>query len=151
MAIAALAGKRFARRSGAAIPRPQEKPAAVGNPAAQGAQLVFRSRYLLSIVAIVGLYEMVFTIMAFQFESTVAYYLEGDAIGVHYATVYTVTNWIAFFVQIFLTSFVMTRFGVGTALLFLPVAAFTGSFGFMIAPILLLGSSLNAADNGFSY
>ena len=112
---------------------------------------MFRSRYLLSIVAIVGLYEMVSTIMAFQFESTVAHYLQGDAIGVHYATVYTVTNWIAFFVQIFLTSFVMTRFGVGTALLFLPAAALTGSIGFMMAPILLLGSSLNAADNGFSY
>ena len=122
-----------------------------GNPALEGARLVFRSRYLLAIVAIVGLYEMVSTIMDFQFSSTIAHYLDGPAIGVQFATVFTFTNMVAFFVQLFLTSFVMTRFGVGTALLFLPVAALLGSIGFMIAPVLLIGSLLNTADNGFSY
>jgi ATP:ADP antiporter, AAA family len=54
-------------------------------------------------------------------------------------------------VQFFLASFVMTRFGVGTALLFLPVAALMGSAAFLVAPLLLVGSFLNTADNGFSY
>ena len=122
-----------------------------GNPALEGARLVFRSGYLLSIVAIVGLYEMVSTIMDFQFSASLLHYLEGPAIGDHIDLVFTFTLWVAFFVQIFLTSSIMTRFGVGSALLFLPVAALLGSIGFLVAPVLLVGSFLNTADNGFSY
>jgi AAA family ATP:ADP antiporter len=55
------------------------------------------------------------------------------------------------FVQLFLTSLVMTRYGVGTALLVLPCVAMLGSAGFLIAPVLLIGSALNTCDNGFSY
>lgn len=121
------------------------------NVAIEGAALVFRSPYLLSIVAIVGIYEMVSTLMDFQFSATVSHYLEGDEIGKQFATVFAFTNRFAFFVQLFLTSFVMTRFGVGIALMFLPVAALLGSAGFLILPTLLMGSALNTCDNGFSY
>ena len=121
------------------------------NPALEGAKLVLRSRYLLSIVAVVGLYEMVATIMDFQFSATVIHYPKGDEIGRQFDLVFTVTNWVAFAVQLLLTSFVMTRFGVGAALLFLPVAAMLGSVGFLIAPVLLVGSALNTCDNGCSY
>jgi AAA family ATP:ADP antiporter len=128
-----------------------EPVVADGNPALEGGRLVLRSPYLLSIVAIVGLYEMVSTIMDFQFTSTVVHYLDGAEIGVQFSTVFALTNWVALFVQLFLTSFVMTRFGVGVALLFLPLAALLGSGAFMVAPILWFGSMLNTADNGFSY
>ena len=124
---------------------------AQSNPAVEGAKLVLRSRYLLSIVAVVGLYEMVSTIMDFQFSATVIHYLDGDEIGRQFDLVFATTNWVAFGVQLLLTSFVMTRFGVGAALLFLPVAAMLGSVSFLIAPVLLFGSALNTCDNGFSY
>jgi ATP:ADP antiporter, AAA family len=151
VAIAAAAGKVFAREL---PPSPEIKKADSGSgehPATDGARLVFQSRYLMAIVAIVGLYEMVSTIMDFQFTSTVAHYLQGPAIGVHFSRVFAFTNWVALLVQFFLASFVMTRFGVGTALLFLPVAALMGSTAFLVAPLLLVGSFLNTADNGFSY
>ncbi|MFQ5825316.1 MAG: NTP/NDP exchange transporter [bacterium] len=121
------------------------------NPALEGAKLVFRSPYLLSIVGIVGLYEMVSTIMDFQFTETISHYLDGDAIKRQFATAFTITNWTAMFVQLFLTSFVMTRFGVGIALLFLPFAALSWSIGYLMFPILWIGTTLNTADNGFSY
>jgi len=54
-------------------------------------------------------------------------------------------------VQLFLTSFVMTRFGLGTALLVLPMAVLMGAAGFAALPVLWMGSALNTADNGFSY
>ena len=54
-------------------------------------------------------------------------------------------------VQLFLTSLVMTRFGVGVALLVLPMAILAGSTGFLVLPILWTGSLLNTSDNGFSY
>jgi AAA family ATP:ADP antiporter len=119
--------------------------------ALEGAAIVFRSPYLLSIVGIVGLYEIVSTVMDFQFTSTVAHYLQGPAIGRQFSTVFAITNAVSMFVQLFLTSFVMTRFGVGTALLVLPVAALSGSVGFMAFPILWVGSALNTVDNAFSY
>ena len=150
--IAAVAGRLFAREFPVPpSPSPKEKPQSHENPATAGARLVFQSRYLMSIVAIVGLYEMVSTIMDFQFTSTVAHYLQGPAIGVHFSKVIAFTNWVALIVQFFLTSFVMTRYGVGAALLFLPAAALLGSTGFLLAPLLLVGSFLNTADNGFSY
>lgn len=151
--IALAAGRVVSRKLAAPVSETaapaQESPK--GNPALEGARLALRSPYLLSVVAIVGLYEMVSTIMDFQFTSTVLHYLDGPEIGEHFPRVFTFTNMVALVVQLFLTSLVMTRFGVGTALLFLPVAALLGSAGFLVAPVLLMGSLLNTTDNGFSY
>jgi AAA family ATP:ADP antiporter len=137
-------------------PEPESSPAeleekAKGNPALEGARLVFSSPYLLSIVAIVGLYEIVSTVMDFQFTSTIAHYLSGPAIGKQFATVFAITNMVSMLVQLFLTSFVMSRLGVGVALMMLPLAALAGSMGFMALPVLVMGSALNTLDNGFSY
>jgi AAA family ATP:ADP antiporter len=136
-----------------AVDRPAEHAPAErsGSAALEGARLVARSRYLLSIVAIVGLYEIVSTIMDFQFTSTVSSYFEGPAIGTHLSRVFALTNVVSLVVQAFVTGFVMTRFGVGVALLVLPAVTFFGSAAFLVAPVLWIGSLLNTADNGFSY
>lgn len=121
------------------------------NPAIEGAKLVFRSKYLISIVGIVGLYEIVSTLLDFQFTSTIAHYLEGAEIGRQFSTMFAITNWVSLLVQLFLTSFIMTRFGLKTALMILPLMAMIGSLAFMAFPVLWVGSFLNTADNGFSY
>jgi len=121
------------------------------NSVFDGAKLVFSSKYLLAIAGIVGLYEIVSTLMDFQFTSTIEHYLDGAEIGKQFATVFTITNVVSMFVQLFLTSFIMTRFGVTKALMFLPVAVLIGSAGFIAVPVLWVGSLLNTADNGFSY
>ena len=150
LVIAGTAGKQFVRKSLSQAPEPEEKPVSAGKPVTEGARMVFRSRYLLSILAIVGLYEMVSTIMDFQFKSTIAYYLDGPAISLHIARVLALSNGISFFIQIFLTSLVMRRFGIGIALLVLPGMALAGSVGFMLTPLLLTGSALYIFDNGFN-
>ena len=122
-----------------------------GNPALEGARLVFASRYLLSIVAIVGIYEIVSTIVDFQFTSTIAHYLEGDAIGRQFTLMFTITNWVSLAIQLFLTSWVMTRYGLKTALMVLPFMVMLGSMAFLALPMLAIGSALNTVDNGFSY
>jgi AAA family ATP:ADP antiporter len=121
------------------------------NPALEGAQLVLHSPYLLSIVGIVGLYEIVSTIMDFQFTSTIAHYLDGPAIGRQFSTVFAITNVVSMGVQLFLTSWIMTRFGLMAALLVLPLVTLAGSAAFMAVPALWVGSLLNTVDNGFSY
>ncbi len=126
-------------------------PEKTGNAALEGARLVFRSPYLLSIAGIVGFYEIVSTIMDFQFTSTVEHFVSMENIGKHFSTIYTLTNFVAMFVQLFLTGFVMSRLGLTWALLVLPAAIILGSAGFLAVPILWVGSSLNTADNSFSY
>ena len=122
-----------------------------GNPALEGARLVFASRYLLSIVAIVGIYEIVSTIIDFQFTTTIAHYLDGEAIGEQFTLMFTITNWVSLAVQLFLTSWIMTRFGLKTALMILPFMVMLGSMAFLALPVLAVGSLLNTVDNGFSY
>ena len=149
--VAFFAGRIVDRNPPTQPVQMEQEPPKKGNAALEGAQVVFKSPYLLSIVAIVGLYEIASSIMNFQFTSTIAYYLEGDAIGEQFAKVFAITNIGAMLVQLFLTSFVMSRLGIGVALLILPVALLGGSAAFMVVPILWVGSSLNMVDNLFSY
>jgi AAA family ATP:ADP antiporter len=151
MALAAwFAGRRVQLPTTAPeVTTAAEKPD--GNPATEGARLVFSSRYLLSIVAIVGLYEVISTILDFQFTYTVSHFLDGPDIGRHFAFVFTITNWVSLLVQLFLTGYVMSRFGLAVALLVLPATIALGSTSFLLFPVLWAGSLLNTADNGFSY
>jgi AAA family ATP:ADP antiporter len=119
--------------------------------ALEGARLVSRSRYLLAIVTMVGVYEMVSTIMDFQFTATVQRALEGPALSMHFARVFAVTNWVALLVQLFATTYVMRRFGLTIALLVLPIAAATGTVAFLAVPTVWSASALNTADNAFNY
>ncbi len=144
-------GSLSARPDQSPLEPPPEDISSTGNPALEGAKLVFGSRYLLSIVGIVGLYEIVSTIMDFQFTETIAHYLDGADIGRQFSTVYTLTNIVSLIVQLFFTSFIMTRFGLKVALLVLPAMIVLGSGAFIIVPALWVGSLLNTADNAFSY
>ena len=106
---------------------------------------------VLAIAAIVGIYEIVSTIIDFQFTSTILHYVDGSARGQHFANVFAFTNVVSLLVQLFLTGFVMQRFGILVALLVSPLVLLGASGIFMLAPVLLVGSFLNTADNGFSY
>ncbi len=129
----------------------QVKAKKKSNLITEAGKLVFASKYLLSIVAIVGLYEIVSTTIDFQWTSTILNYLDGPAIGVQFSRIYWISNSVAMFVQLFLTSYIMTRFGVKAALIFLPIAMIFGSLAFLAFPILWVGSFLNTADSGFAY
>jgi len=156
--VLAVAAGRIVTRQEAEAPRAPPAPKTENakpksNAAIEGARLVLGSPYLLSLVALVGIYEIISTILDFQFTATIEHYASTGTLdaGKAFATTYSITNWTALFIQFFLTSFVMQRFGVGVALLFLPIAALTGSVGFLIAPIVVMGSALSASDNAFNY
>ena len=157
LAIIVLAGfaGRYVDRNPPAIIEAKEKLTEKNdkaeNPAIEGAKLVFKSKYLLAIAGIVGLYEIVSTLMDFQFTATIEHYLDGPDIRRQFTLMFNITNIVSMFVQLFLTSFIMTRFGLTAALLFLPAAILIGSSAFIAIPVLWVGSFLNTADNGFSY
>jgi AAA family ATP:ADP antiporter len=151
-AIAAAAGRWVDLRGAPAtveIPNglESEKRSAL---ACEGGRLVFRSRYLLAIVGLVGIYEIVSQLLDYQFTATVVHYVTG-ATGQHFATVYAITNIVALLVQLFVTANVMSRFGVKAALLVMPMLILGASGLFLLMPILWIGSSLNTVDNGLNY
>src|SRR5678816_4189973 len=114
--------------------------------------MCIRDSYLVSIVVIVGLYEIVSTLVDFQFTTSIVEFSPTDAErNQSFATVYATTNWLSMFVQLFLTSFVMRRFGMRTALLVLPCSIALSTLCFVARPSLWLGGALSVSDNAFSY
>ncbi len=150
--IAIAAGKLVDRQQASATePEAETKPTPAGNPAVEGAKLVLRSRYLLAIVAIVGLYEIVSTILDFQFTATVYGLLDDKDAKAQLGTVYAITNWTGLAIQVFATTFVMQRFGIKIAILIMPFAILLNSTAFLLVPLLWTGSFLNTTDNALNY
>jgi AAA family ATP:ADP antiporter len=116
-----------------------------------GARLVLNSRYLQAIAGIVAIYEIVSTVMDFQFSATVSHYLEGPAIGEQLASVFLVTNVTSLAVQLLFTRFVMQELGIRAALSVLPFVVLVVAGGFALMPLLWVGSSLSIADNALNY
>jgi AAA family ATP:ADP antiporter len=116
-----------------------------------GAKLVFSSKYLFSVVLIVVLYEIVSTVLDYQFTRTILHYVEKSDLGSAFGTAYAYMNIVAVVVQLFLTSFIMKRFGVKTALMVLPIAILAISSGFIVTPVLALGILMPSTDGGFAY
>ena len=122
------------------------------NVFAEGARLVFQSKYLLGIAAVLGLYEMVSNIVDFQLsvivEQQVASGVERDTF---FGIVGQATSLVSIGVQLFLTSFVMKRYSVKVALLFLPIAILGGTLGFVALPSLLFVGFMSVSDNALNY
>ena len=153
LAVIAAAAWGSGRLVGAA---PRTRPAGTGEGHGQdllkgGLRSLLRSRYLLGIACVVGLYEMVSAVMDYQFTSAVLHYVSAGELKAHFARVYSFTNFLSLVIQLFLTRLVMTRFGIKTALLLLPLTAIAGEAVFVVLPGLLFGSLLNTIDNAFSY
>lgn len=116
-----------------------------------GARLVLTAPYLLSIAAIVALYEVASSLLDFQFTATVLHFVARDNLDTVFSAAYVAMNMTAAVVQLFLTSFVMRRLGLRVALTILPLAILTVSAGYLIAPILAVAFLMPTADGGFAY
>lgn len=146
---------RLARRPGAALryhDRSMMLEPIRTRSALDGARMVFRSKYLLSIVGILALYEFCSQVLDFQFSSVVAAQMSGGRDTQAYlAGVYLITNILSLIVQFILTSFLLKRFGPGAGLIVLPIAMAFSSGGFFWNASLLMGSLLIISDNGLNY
>jgi len=150
-ALALAAGRLVDRNPPPAPDKPTGEAVLPGNAALEGARLVLRSRYLLAIVTIVGLYEIISTILDYQFTSTVDHFVSKQDLDNHFSTVFLITNTFALGVQLFLTSAIMKNLGVRVALLITPMAILGNSVAFLALPALWVGSLLNTSDNGLNY
>jgi len=118
----------------------------------EGGKLVAKSKYLLGIAAVLGLYEMVSNIVDFQLSVIVEQQIDsGLKRDTFFGIVGQATSAVSIGVQLFLTSLVMKRFSVKVALLFLPLAILGGTLGFVILPSLLFVGIMSVSDNGLNY
>ncbi len=118
----------------------------------EGAKLVAQSKYLLGIAAVLAIYEMVSNIVDFQLSVIVEQQIAtGTERDTFFGIVGQATGLVSIGVQLFLTSFVMKRYSVKAALLFLPVAILGGTLGFVMLPSLLFVGFMSASDNALNY
>jgi AAA family ATP:ADP antiporter len=118
----------------------------------EGAKLVFQSRYLLGIAAVLALYEMVSNIVDFQLSAIVEQQVAtGTERDTFFGVIGQATSLVSIGVQLFLTSFVMKRYSVKAALLFLPLAILGGTLGFVVLPSLVFVGFMSVSDNALNY
>ncbi|MCX7194275.1 MAG: hypothetical protein NTY60_11775 [Proteobacteria bacterium] len=119
--------------------------------AMEGMRLTMRSPYLRWLAGIVMFYEITSIVLDYQFTSSVLHSVAPENYKTYFASVYAFSNFVALLVQVFLTSWVIRRWGIAVALCVLPVSVLLGSLGYLIFPILMFGSLLNTFDYGFAY
>ena len=109
-------------------------------------------RYWLGIALLVGIYEISSGIIDFQLsvavENVQATAYERD---MYFGIIGQVQNFLALLLQVFVTGWVLKRWGVGVALLILPFATVFGSVGFLLLPTLASAMFLSVSDNALNY
>ncbi|MBI4542697.1 MAG: cyclic nucleotide-binding domain-containing protein [Gemmatimonadetes bacterium] len=144
-AVAALLQRGTA--GGTQSPRRTEKKVHAG-----AAALVRESPHLRAVATILLVIIMVSAFADQQLNSAVEAFLpRGDARTAFFGRYFAVTNVISLVIQLFVTSFVVRRFGVGIALLLLPLAMLGASLGLLIAPSLLAAAVVRGADQSLRY
>jgi AAA family ATP:ADP antiporter len=152
VAIAAITYFVHRREGGTPSAEATEKPSYSASAAIEGARLVFASKYLLAILGIIGLYEIVSNIVDFQLAAIVETSIQDEqARDAFFGLVGQITGIGSIVVQLLVTSFVMKRYGVGVALLFLPISILFGSVGFLLVPSLVFVVAMSASDNALNY
>lgn len=134
-------------RAGAATQ--SSRPAA--SEAAEGARLVFSSRYLAAIVGIMAFYEIGSQLMDYQFKLFSQGFGSVQATQAFMANVYFYANLLSVIVQFFLVSYILRSLGVMTGLLVLPVSLMISAAAFAAAPSLQTVSLMVIFDNGLNY
>src|SRR5436309_3529720 len=121
-------------------------------------RLVFGSRHLLLMVLLVCLTLIASQITEWQVNSALDDSFQGlpteekeDRIDEYWGRFYFWTNILGIALQLTITGFVVSRFGIGAAILFLPGSLFLASLGVFLAPGLWTTTLALGSNNVFRY
>jgi len=114
---------------------------------------VRKNSYLVVIAAIVVITVVVSTFIDFHFSSAVKeHFYDKEAMQSFFGLFYSGLSIFAFFVNIFLTSFLLKNFRVRFTLLLTPVTLFIGTIAAIFAPFTLATAALiKSADEGLGF
>lgn len=124
----------------------------VDDVSADALTLVRESSHLRTVALILGLTIVVSTLVDWQFNRAVEMYVAGeDAKTAFFGRFFAVQNVASVAIQVFLTSFVLRSFGIGVALLVLPVTLLTATGGVLAVPGLLAAALAKGSDGALRY
>ncbi|MDF2714039.1 MAG: hypothetical protein K0R28_964 [Paenibacillus sp.] len=86
------------------------------------------------------------TLIDYQFKVILRGSLQNEALAGFMGSFYGYSGIAALLVQLFVSGWVITRFGVMTALLVFPIALFAGSLGIMMLPVLAMAVIVKGSD-----
>ncbi len=117
-----------------------------------GLSLFREFRHLKLIAVILGTSIVVQTVLEYQFNSVIAdEIVTKDAKTAFFAQFFAVLNVVGLLIQLLLTRFILLRFGIGLAMLFLPLALITGSLGILLYPTLMVVVLARGAEGSVRY
>jgi AAA family ATP:ADP antiporter len=112
--------------------------------------LVFKSKHLRNLSAIVGVSVVVAKLVDYQFNDlSNKVYTNPDELASFFGFWFSTFNIIALLIQLFLTNRFMSRFGVTTNMMFLPMGLAIGSFLFFVFPELWVMVLIKGMDGSF--
>ena len=132
------------------------------NPRAKGIRLFGRSgseyarasnrKYWIGIALLVGMYEISSGIIDFQMSVVVeSLRVTAHEREMYFGLVGQYQSFLALIVQVFVTGWILKRWGVGVALVILPIATLFGSVGFFMIPTITSAMFLSITDNALNY
>lgn len=115
-------------------------------------RLLRDSSHLRTIAAILFLTIVVGTLIDWQFNKAVDLSIAGeDQKTAFFGGFFATLNVASVLVQLFLTGFVLRKFGIGLAMLALPVGLLVASAGVFLAPVLLTAALVKGTEGGIRY
>lgn len=110
------------------------------------------SRHLLTIVGLIGLVEIVETLVDYQFKVMAAEsFPSKDALTAFMGTFSASLSAASFFFQLLLTGTILRNLGIALTLLVLPVSLLIGSLSILAVPGLVSASLTKLSEGGFRY
>lgn len=115
-------------------------------------RILFRSGHLRSIAAILALTILVGTLLDWQLNRAVELTIQDeDAMTRFWGLFYMVLNVASVTIQVFFTGLVLRRWGVGVAILTLPVGLLIATVGVLAAPVLAAVAVAKGAEGALRY
>lgn len=128
--------------------RMSRNPTGPTPPWTESAALIARDDHVRTLTLVVLLVAALGTIVDFQFKEAAQNALGGEReLAAFFGAFYGWTGGLALLVQLFLTTRIMTRGGVATSIVVLPLLVLLLSAGMLIAPGLVMATGLRGADS----
>jgi ATP/ADP translocase len=141
-----------AKPDAAEPPAPRARRESVFSDLGGFIRMLTQSRYLLLLVAMVGLNKLVATLVYYQLNPFIEQaFPDQDARTTFMGMFLGGVNTAAFVVQFFCTSWVLRRWGLLPALLVLPAGLLTGSIGLIIWPVFAFAAATELFDGSLNY
>ena len=114
--------------------------------------LIVGHRYVRTLAILIAIIMTAASLAEYQFLWAVDTYVPaGKETAAYLATWYGNLNFICLPIQLLVTAPMLRRFGVGPALLVLPMAVFTISTGMAVVPILAFGTAMKVGEGALRY